>query len=296
MDADAPETIYRARTRRPCAEVALVLEAVGIRPSLFDLGGSWIVVVPAHDATRARREIEAWRAENVVRPHAPPPVPVADARAGVVGYVALLFAVALAAGNFIAGHDWFMAGRVDGLAMRSGEWWRAVTALTLHRDLEHLLANLFFGSVFGWFAGRYLGSGVAWLAIVAAGAAGNVLNVLTVGVGHRAIGASTAVFAALGLLGAWVWSGRRGAAGWVYRWGPVVAAVALLAYTGTGDENTDVGAHLWGFVAGLGAGVLLARVAPRRLGSRRLQIAAGLLCLALVVCAWLVALAAGTRS
>lgn len=290
MDADAAE-VFRARTRRPCAEVALVLEAVGVRASLFDMGGGWIVVVPTSDAVRARREIDAWQAENRVRPLAPPPAQVGDARAGVAGYVLVLFAVALAAGSFAAGQDWFAAGRVDAAAMRDGEWWRAVTALTLHGDLEHLLANLFFGSVFGWFAGRYLGSGMAWLAITAAGAAGNLVNVLTLGGGHRAIGASTAVFAALGLLGAWVWAGRRGAAGWIHRWGPVVAAVALLAYTGTGDENTDVGAHLWGFVAGLGAGALLARIPSRRLGSTRLQLGAGALCIGVVAGAWIRALA-----
>jgi hypothetical protein len=110
------------------------------------------------------------------------------------------------------------------------------------------------------------------------------------GTDHRSIGASTAVFAALGLLAAWVRAGRRSGPGWVYRWGPVVAAVALLAYTGAGDENTDVGAHLWGFAAGLVAGAVAAFLPRQWLGSRRVQAAAGATALAVLAAGWLKAL------
>jgi rhomboid protease GluP len=289
----APETVFRAQDPRLCGEAALVLEAVGLRPVVHGVGGSWIVVVAPHHVTEARKEIDAWLKEReAVRPEAPPRRPLADARPGVAGYVLLMIAVALAVGNFALDRDWLTAGRIDGAAMHAGEWWRAVTALTLHADLAHLAGNLFFGSLFGWFAGRYLGSGIAWLLILLAGACGNVVNVLILGEGHRAIGASTAVFAALGLLGSLGWTGRRGSAqGWIYRWGPVVAAVALLAYTGAGGERTDIGAHIWGFVAGLGAGLLAAGI-PRPLLLRgRVQGLCGAAVLGAVIVAWALALA-----
>jgi rhomboid protease GluP len=289
---DTAEIVFRSRNRRSAADAALVLEAAGMRPVVHDVGGSWMVVVAPHETGRARQEIEAWQAENPPRAERPPRPVLADGRPGVAGYIVVIVGVAIAVANFAFGRDWLEAGRIDGAAMRAGEWWRALTALTLHADLGHLAANLFFGSVFGGFAGRYLGSGVAWLLILLAGVTGNVVNVTVLGFDHRAIGASTAVFAALGLLGSLAWSGRRDSVrGWVYRWGPIIAAVALLAFTGTGGERTDIGAHLWGFAAGLGAGLLAARLPLELLGRGRLQASAGLITLVLLGAAWAWALA-----
>ena len=96
------------------------------------------------------------------------------------------------------------AGRV-----RDGEWWRTLTAMTLHVDAEHLIGNLLFGAAFGLIAGHLLGNGLAWCSIVAAGALGNVVDALLHPAAHTAIGASTAVFATLGLWAAYVWRRRR---------------------------------------------------------------------------------------
>jgi rhomboid protease GluP len=290
--AGSPETVFRAPNRRACSDIALVLEAVGLRPMIHDLGRDWVVIVPAHEVAQARDEIDAFLRENrKVRPEAPPRQPIADGRPGVAGYVLTVVIVALAVGNFAFDRDWLLAGRIDGAAMRAGEWWRAFTALTLHADLEHLVANVLFGGLFGWFAGRYLGSGVAWLLILLAGVVGNVVNVLIMGEGHRAIGASTAVFAALGLLGSLGWAGRRRSLqGWLYRLGPVIAAVALLAFTGAGGERTDIGAHIWGFVAGLGAGMLAAQFPQSLLAEGRIQATAGLVATGALALAWFAAL------
>ncbi|HRP86493.1 MAG TPA: rhomboid family intramembrane serine protease, partial [Gammaproteobacteria bacterium] len=109
---------------------------------------------------------------------------------------------------------------------------------------------------------------------------------------HRSVGASTAVFAALGLLGSLGWAGRRHSVqGWIYRFGPIVAAVALLAYTGAGGERTDVGAHIWGFAAGLGAGWLAAFIPRAVLQRAVVQAFAGLAAVGALVAAWLLALA-----
>jgi membrane associated rhomboid family serine protease len=208
---------------------------------------------------------------------------------GLVGYVVVVCAVAWLAGTSTFGRDWLGAGRIDGVLLRAGEWWRTLTALTLHADFRHLAGNLVFGCFFGLFAGRLLGSGVAWLTILLAGAAGNVLNTLLLESTHRSIGASTAVFAALGLLAGFVWRGKLlSQERWTYRIGPVVGGLALLMYTGTGDANTDVGAHLMGFACGFGAGMGLA---PLRLslGNARLQAITGSAALLIVALAWLAA-------
>ena len=188
--------------------------------------------------------------------------------------------------------DWLAAGRIDGAMVRAGEWWRSVTALTMHSGMRHLVGNLVFGIFFGIFAGRLLGSGIAWLAIVVAAAVGNAANTLLLESTHRSIGASTAVFAALGLVAGFVWRGQLMAQDrWSYRYGPIVGGLALLMFTGTGGPETDIGAHLLGFVCGFGTGMLLTVLGPVPT-DRRAQTVAGVIAISLVASAWIVGLRA----
>jgi rhomboid protease GluP len=161
--------------------------------------------------------------------------------------------------------------------------------LTLHSGLKHLIGNIIFGAFFGLFAGRLLGSGIAWLTIILAGASGNALNTLLLESTHRSIGASTAVFAALGLVAGFVWRGKlMSQERWPYRVGPIVGGFALLMYTGTGDANTDIGAHLMGFLCGFSGGMLLTIIRDQ-LTQKRWQIIATLLALLITIVAWITA-------
>ena len=60
--------------------------------------------------------------------------------------------------------DWLGAGEFAAGRVLAGEWWRTVTALTVHVDCDHVAGNSAFGAFFGYFVGRYLGRGVGWLA------------------------------------------------------------------------------------------------------------------------------------
>ena len=116
------------------------------------------------------------------------------------------------------------------------------------------------------------------------------LNTMLLDSSHRSVGASTAVFAALGLLAGFVWRARlMSQERWPYRLGPVIGGIALLAFTGTGDENTDIGAHLAGFLCGFATGTALT-LAAERLANPLLQKLAGAASLALLVAAWFAAL------
>ena len=92
---------------------------------------------------------------------------------GAAAYAGVLILFAAVEDLTLLGIDWRAAGRLHAGDVLGGEWWRTVTALTLHLDLGHLTANLAFGLFFGLFAGRYLGSGLAWCSILLAGAGGN---------------------------------------------------------------------------------------------------------------------------
>jgi membrane associated rhomboid family serine protease len=283
--------VYESRNRQSCSDRALVLASVRIPYQLIDDGLSCALVVPAEYSARAVEELRLYEDENPpVQTKVRKRIVYQDAVPGVVAYVLVICIVAWLAGYSIFGSNWFVAGRVDGTLIRDGEWWRTITALTLHSGVRHLLGNLVFGVFFGIFARRILGSGVAWLAVVIAAALGNVANTLLLDSTHRSIGASTAVFATLGLLAGYVWRGQLMAQDrWSTRFGPIVGGLALLMFTGTGDENTDIGAHLLGFICGFAMGMLLTMIGKMP-APPRTQVVAGSLALGLVGAAWLIAL------
>ncbi|MHC4611763.1 MAG: rhomboid family intramembrane serine protease, partial [Planctomycetota bacterium] len=209
---------------------------------------------------------------------------------GVLAYAAVLLVIAVLQHRHAFSLDWVASGKTNAGLVRQGEWWRTVTALSLHSGVEHLAANLVFGGLFGLFTGRLLGSGLAWASILAAGAVGNAMNAWVQPVSHSAIGASTAVFGALGILSSYAWKQRRGIGdGWIRRWTPVVGGVLLLAYTGLGGERTDVIAHVTGFMSGLLLGGLYGAMGRRIYIKAWTQSLLGLTALALLAVCWLLA-------
>ncbi len=284
--------VFESRSLSHCNERSLVLTSLDIQHELLEGADSWAIIVPATLAERASAELAQYARENLA---SGPPAKIRhpryqDALPGVIVYIAILVFVAWTSNSNFLGHNWYTAGRMDGELLRQGEWWRLATALTLHGSLKHLLGNLGFGALFGFFAGRLVGSGVAWLCILLASCLANDLNATLLDLGHRSIGASTAVFAALGLVTAYVWRSRIMVQDrWPYRLGPVIGGIALLAFTGTGDANTDIGAHLMGFLFGFLTGLALVYVA-RYLDNIALQKYSGALAASLLLLSWIVAL------
>ena len=283
--------VFESRNRQSCADRALVLASLQIPHQMIDDGGSSALIVPAQFSAQAFNELQLYDEENPpIQPRPVPKIEYRNAVPGLIGYVFVVCMVAGMAGFSFFQSNWFVAGRVDGELIRNGEVWRLFTALTLHSGAKHLLSNIVFGVFFGLFAGRLLGSGVAWLAIVLAAATGNALNTLFLDATHRSIGASTAVFAALGLVAGYVWFGKlMSQERWSNRYGPIVGGLALLMYTGTGGENTDIGAHLLGFVCGFAAGLIMIRLGkiPK---DARTQLVAGAIAFGLVLLSWTIAL------
>jgi membrane associated rhomboid family serine protease len=275
-------------------ELALVLTARGVPfrrgPGLT----GWQIDVPLAAAPVAATELTLYRHENARKVGTQPLEEIGDGRPGAIAYVLTLFAVFVALHADLFFFDWLGAGGFEAGAVLRGEVWRLVTALTLHIELAHLCGNIAFGAFYGYFVGRYLGTGVGWLMVIAAAATGNGLNALVQAAAHRSIGASTAVFAALGLLVAYTW--RRGFlthTPWRARIAPIVAGLGLLAFTGASGENTDLGAHLFGLVAGFGGGLVLARFVPVAwLKSARVQRACAGVAVLVVLASWAVGLLA----
>jgi membrane associated rhomboid family serine protease len=289
--------VRRPRTHGEASQFALVLVAAGIDCRMAPQRTGVGLLVPAFEAERARRELDAYVWENRL-PIDPPPEP-GRFDLGLVwslGYVCALLFVAGAAGRHLFGLDWDAAGAANAGLIAGGEWWRAVTALFLHANLEHLAGNLAAGVLIGAVLAQVVGGGLAWLMILLAGALGNFVNALVQSAGHTSIGASTAVFGAVGLVAALA-AGQRWAE-WrtgLRRWAPVAAGAMILALFGTGGERTDVAAHVAGFVVGclLGGGLVLIKRRRPEWPPPRQFVYAGVAA-AMVVAAWLsAAIAAG---
>jgi rhomboid protease GluP len=285
----APAVVFRG-SKALCREFSLVLEAKAIEHNMEESGGSWVLTVTPGLVHLAYEEISRYSAERGA-PRAIPSQaePFGGAASGAIGYLLILLLIAYSAGIGLFGADWLSLGALDAGAPR--EWWRALTALTLHLDQEHLLGNLLFGVFAGIAAGRLLGPGIAWASILAAGALANYAEILIAPATHRAVGASTAVFAALGLLSGLAWRQRLSLRErrW-YAWAPLIAGICLLTLLGAGSAHVDVLGHALGFLFGVGFGWIYARAGIPRNRSRHLQIATGAGAVLLVVAAWLLAL------
>ena len=282
--------IFRSYRRAACDERAFVLHAVGIPSQVGWNGRSWSLLVAGQHEAEAVAQLVRYQRENPPRRRSLEPEPIHRlAWLGCAAYVLVLLVVGYLAGRDAFDRDWFGDGGLRAGAVQAGEAWRAVTALTLHVDVGHLLANLGFGTVFGLLAGQLIGPGLTWSAVLAAAALANFLNSMIRSPDYGSVGASTAVFATLGLLAAYSWRRRASRADrWAYRWAPLIAGVALLAFTGVGGERTDVLAHLTGFVMGAIAGVLLA--SARRPVAGWAQWTLGTAAAAAIAAAWWLAL------
>jgi len=285
------EVVFRSGSRHRCHELWVVLDAAGIPARVVDRGRSCLLVVREDDRVRAALELDDYRSEGLQIQPEPELTVLPGGWLGILLYAAALVAVSGLADRGVSGLDWFDVGRGQAGLMRQGEWWRALTALTLHVDARHLMGNLFFGSVLGFLAAQRLGGGAAWLAIVVGGALGNVANAVLRDPGHSGVGASTAVFACLGLLVALGLHYKRGRSGSVIqRLSPLFAGIMLLAWTGIGGERTDVLAHVTGLVSGLLVGAGCGWIPLAVLERRWVQIVASGLALLLPALAWSLAL------
>jgi membrane associated rhomboid family serine protease len=293
---DAGVEVYRSLLRRDCEDRAFMLGAVGIASSVALRDGYFTLEVDAGEARRASTHLQQYETEN--RPAEPAPASLASpvlhphAWAGCVAYAACLLGVAYAISNGLVRLDAFRVGELDAARIQSGQWWRAWTALTLHLSGPHLAANLGAGIWFGYLAGRQLGVGIAWLLIVMGGGAANWVEGFVGPPWHQSVGASTAVFTALGLMSAYTWRERlRLPQRWGSRWGPLVAGVILLGWLGTAGKHTDIMAHVLGFAVGVLLGWTAALPAVSKRLHRAPQWPAGVAALAIMAAAWGLALA-----
>ena len=251
--------IVRQLTKKQLRNWALVLQARQI-PCRSEQGTQGRqILVPIDQFREACEELRKYEIENR---NWPPPLPTSppqqENRAATIWVLILLaiFHNLTLQKITLFGHpvDWMAQGNAQAGKILAGEWWRLVTALTLHSGALHLAGNMLVGGIFMLRLCRDLGSGTAWNLVLAAGALGNLVNALLQSPNHRSIGASTAVFGAVGILAAINMLHYR--INLRNRWPlPIAAALGLLAMLGAAGDTTDLGAHLFGLLAGIALGL-----------------------------------------
>ena len=260
----------------------LVLSSSGIRHHVKKGESGWEVWVQDEDYHRAWKSIEAYLEENREFSSAEDPLsPQYPWGFSAIWVCAILLAchVVVTTGN--QSEAIVKSCGSSASQILRGELYRTVTSLMIHASPLHLLGNLFGIGLFGTALCSITGAGVGWLMILTTGMVGNLVNALLYRTGHVSIGASTAVFGAIGILAAYQFIRKFRLPGWRAKaWVPLAGGVALLGILGSG-HHVDLTAHLAGFMTGIALGGLYALLAkgqmPRTYQAYCLIVAIGLL-------------------
>ncbi|WP_437283272.1 rhomboid family intramembrane serine protease [Sorangium sp. So ce375] len=288
---------------RKVREWALVLQSSELWHAVRYTTAGWVILVRDEDYALAASSIDRYEAENRNWPPVRPRERLRHPPSAIAGaaFAALALFFFLVTGPASGGGRWFQRGASVANLVVGPEPWRAITALTLHADSAHVIGNVISGTVFASAVQRRLGPGGAALAVVASGAIGNFANALwhhSMGQQHASIGASTAVFGAIGLLAATQLvldrahdkdSGAKRPL--LHLVAPLVGGLALLGALGA-SPRSDLGAHAFGLLSGAAIGLVAGLPLRNRPAPRRpvVQVALGAIAAALVVGAWQLAL------
>jgi membrane associated rhomboid family serine protease len=293
IETDEAFLIIRATNRKEFKEIELLLLSRSVPFSVQ--GGSAIgnFYVPLEYESMAMDEIRTFRKENRNWP------PVMTIQEGLLfRFSPVHFGMVIALTLFHwwlsrvpESRLWTEGGMLAVDKVLSGEWYRTVTALTLHADAAHLLSNLFGLLVFVGGVHQFTGAGLSWLLVLISGAVGNLGTALFYQSAHNSVGASTAVFAAVGLMGAF--GVRRYLVHQQFRkrsFIPLIGALGLFAMLGT-HPGSDVMAHVFGLISGGVIGLILTPLPGSRIVQNRLiQVVAWVVAMALILLCWQVQL------
>lgn len=269
--------ITRAARKGPVLDASLVLASQGVRhwiefspgplptssdpySSRTDLslehtgaaddGSAFLLTVDPADAARAREVLARHARENAgYRVEDPEVAPF-----GLFFSPVLHLAIPTLFSFWAAAVPWQVWMERQGVAaaarIEAGEWWRTLTATTLHADAEHYLGNMLSGYFIFNLLRRRCGPGTSMLLLTLAAMLTN-FTVAAVSPPHfSSLGFSTVVFAGLGLLAAvetrffppGLRPGLRNIT-------PLLGAFFLAVMTGLG-ENSDIKGHFIGFAYG----------------------------------------------
>ncbi len=247
--------LFENLTQKQTDICALVLSSSAVPHRITRSKNSWDVWVDESHYDRALRSMELYFQENknARQDFSEKNVEIRAGTiiSGIIVSIMLLLWYMLAQNS---GDAKEVINRFGASAVKiiDGEYYRSVTALMLHKDEVHLAGNMIGIFIFGTAVCSVTGWGVGWLMVLTSGVAGNLTNAFMYESGHVSIGASTAVFGAIGILAGYQgFKNKRTSKKIKSAWVPMACGLALLGLLGSGGAETDIMAHLFGFFCGI---------------------------------------------
>ena len=168
--AESPVLVHTTDDPEEIRDWSLVLSAAEIPHTITCPSQStWGIAVAAESAGRAISELTAyaeenrdWPPRNLERDRFRPTFHLLSPF--IIGCLVLLY---LETGQWRHDSPWFVAGAGDSTAiLADGQYFRLITALTLHADLVHLLGNCIIGGFIVHLLSRTIGYGLAAFGLV----------------------------------------------------------------------------------------------------------------------------------
>ncbi len=245
--------IIEATNKHQAFDWGLVLASQNIDAIIERLPdtGKYALLVSEYDYQRAIEQIELYQKEN---PYTHPVYQIEIAKNLFDGRCLIwaLILILIYAANHGFGIDLRGAGVMHKDAVLVGEWWRIFTAVSLHSDISHLVNNITTGIILLGIAMVYYGAGVSVLLSYLGGVLGNVVGLFLHTKDYYGLGSSGMVMGALGLLIASGWFTEKSKKPVNIR--RVSIGIFLFIWIGT-SPNSDVVAHIVGFISGIILGI-----------------------------------------
>jgi len=289
LSENADPISLTVQSKKKAGDLELLFRSRGIPFSCSRNRGIWKFRIPGTHADFARNEISLFEEEN--RPETEAFLRDVEKPFAITPSHGTITAALIFFHFFIQSYPnsrlWIINGRVSAESVLNGEWARTITALTLHGDEAHLLSNCAVLWIFVSGVGQLMGNGIAWLIVLISGASGNFLNSLFYQSAHNSIGASTAVFGGLGIMAGFrIKRELKRRISFKKKFLPIAAALGIVAMLGTGPQS-DVMAHFFGFLSGLGIGFILKFIPERDFAkNKHIQIIAFLIFGILIFLSW----------
>ncbi len=281
--------LFENLTQKQADLCALILSSSGLSYRIQKIRTGWNVWVDASHYNRALESVELYFRENR---NARPEFGEKNIEirkdtiiSGIIVSIIILLWYILAQNADDAKE---IVNRFGASAVKilDGEYYRSVTALMLHKDEVHLAGNMTGLFIFGTAVCSVTGWGIGWLMVLVSGMAGNMINAFMYESAHVSIGASTAVFGAIGILAGYQGSQiKRNSRPLKSAWVPMACGLALLGLLGSGGVEVDIMAHLFGFFCGILLGILYVLAIKKKPG-KFFQWASAAAAMGIVFYAW----------
>src|SRR5439155_1427780 len=197
----AASGIIPTRSKTQAEEWSVVLLSQGIESVIErdeEAGRGWHVQVEPAQFSDSVRILRQYITENKRVPGEQKRVPKLVFDWGNSWFFVLLVVMFVLNGTRVPGLRDF--GVMDRVSFLAGEWWRPFTAILLHNDAAHLIANVVIGALFLGLAGGIFGTMRAFWISFAGGVIANVTKCFLYANPPPSLGASGMVMAAVGLL------------------------------------------------------------------------------------------------